>query len=184
MMGAAGFTSRRDLDFYSTPSECTEALVDFLNLPPCHIYEPACGEGFISKVLEQRGHRVTSTDIRETGFGTGGIDFLTASKIDCDAIITNPPFFLSVAFIEKALSETKVVAMLLKSQYWHSAKRFSLFNKHKPSYILPLTWRPDFYHKKGAPTMEILWTVWNGSEYCQYIPLRRPAKKETQLNLL
>lgn len=31
----------------------------------------------------------------------------------------------------------------------------------EPSYVLPLTWRPDFLYgaKSGRPTMELLWTV-------------------------
>jgi hypothetical protein len=51
--------------------------------------------------------------------------------------------------------------MLLKSQYWHAAKRHQLFNTHTPAYILPLTWRPDFMfgERGGAPTMDVLWTV-------------------------
>ncbi|MCY1166572.1 hypothetical protein D9M73_65140 [compost metagenome] len=170
---------RRALDFYPTPPEATQALLGFWCLPPCVIWEPACGDGAMSKVLEQRGYRVVSTDLRETGFGQGGIDFLAAAPRECDAIVTNPPFNLSEAFIRRALSVTPCVAMLLKSQYWHAAKRFQLFDDCPPSFILPLTWRPDFMNgeRGGAPTMDVLWSVWTpGGNQTIYRPLPRPAR--------
>lgn len=42
----------------------------------------------------------------------------------------------------------KPFAMLLKAQYWHAAKRAQLFCEVPPSYVLPLTWRPDFLFKE------------------------------------
>lgn len=68
------------------------------------------------------------------------------------------------------------MAMLLKSQYWHSKSRYSLFKEYAPAYILPLTWRPNFAPEKGSsPTMEVLWTVWiKGDVGSKYVPLIRP----------
>src|SRR5687767_5473180 len=137
---------RHESDFYPTPSECTRALVDFLNIgKETVIWEPACGNGAMSKVLEAYFTSVISTDIRpDCGFGIGGVDFLLSEKRS-NCIITNPPFDISHAFIERCFDlEIEIYAMLLKSQYWHSKSRLSLFKKTKPSYILPLTWRPNF----------------------------------------
>ena len=153
--------SRRALDFYPTPKNVTIALLDFLCLPLDYkVWECACGNHAMSDVIFERGYEVIATDI------TQGDDFLLTHR-ECDAIITNPPFNLSRQFIEKAVGEAKVVAMLLKSQYWHSSGRLSLFEKHPPTYVLPLTWRPDFLEherkpgdKKGSPTMEVAWSVW------------------------
>jgi len=158
----SGVNKRRELDYYPTPPNVTHALMRFLTLTPCQIWEPACGDGSMSKVLEQCGHTVYSSDIRETGYGSGGIDFLNCRRADFDAIITNPPFVLSENFIRHALIQVPVVAMLLKSQYWHAAKRVTLFTDHPPAFVLPLTWRPDFMggERGGAPTMEVHWTVW------------------------
>lgn len=93
--------------------------------------------------------------------GHGGVDFLSAER-ECDAVITNPPFNISEQFIKHALCQAETVAMVLKSQYWHAAKRAPLFIEHPPAYVLALTWRPDFMggERGGAPTMEALWTVW------------------------
>jgi hypothetical protein len=170
--------SRREMDFYPTPGEVTIALLDFLALPSCVIWEPACGDGAMSRVMQQRGHQVISTDLRHTGFGIGGIDFLNAQHRNCDAVITNPPFNVADQFIRKALSLAPVVAMVLKSQYWHAQKRFDLFDQLPPAWVLPLTWRPDFLNgaRGGAPTMDCIWTVWRvGDTDTKYKPLRKPA---------
>lgn len=173
--------NRRELDFYPTPPEVTIALMDFLDLPKGTIWEPACGDGAMSKVLESYGHQVISTDIRSDVYGTGGVDYFTTAH-NCDAIITNPPFNTSEEFIRKAIGEAKVVAMVLKSQYWHAKKRFELFKKYPPAYVLPLTWRPDFLsgEKGGAPTMECIWTVWD-TDYegpTVYHPLKKPELQQ------
>ena len=165
--------NRRSLDFYPTPPECTVALMEFLNLSPCIIWEPAAGDGAIVKVLESYGHKVIATDI-QTGY-----DFLKTVGT-ADAIITNPPFNLSHEFILKALHDAPIVAMVLKSQYWHAKKRFDLYKQNPPSYVLPLTWRPDFMGGEGggSPTMEVHWTVWiKGNTGCKYIPLKKPENK-------
>ena len=127
--GSPSKRKRRDLDFYPTPPECTHALMKFLKLEPCTIWECAAGSGAMAKIIELYDHKVISTDLQT------GQNYLT-TQIEADAIITNPPFNLSEAFIKKAVSETKVVAMLLKSQYWHARKRLSLYNQFTPSFIL------------------------------------------------
>lgn len=174
---------RRALDFYPTPPEVTHALMKFLALSPCAIWEPACGDGAMSTVLSAYGHAVYSSDIRDTGFGVGGVDFLTAPAHQYHAIITNPPFNKSEAFIRCALQQAPIVAMLLKSQYWHAKKRKALFDEYVPAAILPLTWRPDFLNgeRGGAPTMECLWTVWLPNDNrAIYQPLERPPIAATK----
>lgn len=160
--------SRRALDYYPTPPEATHALVRFLHDndlidPHAYIWEPACGDGAMAEVISSYGHRVVSTDIRHTGYGIGGIDYLLRPADEpVKAIITNPPFAQAEDFIRKAAGESPLVAMLLKSQYWHASKRTKLFTDHPPAWVLPLNWRPDFLagERGGAPTMDVIWTVW------------------------
>jgi len=80
---------RRELDFYPTPKDVTVALMDFLNLDPCVVWECAAGNGAMSNVIKSYGHNVIETDIAT------GHDFLALTDIKADAIITNPPFNLS-----------------------------------------------------------------------------------------
>lgn len=186
--GAGYNTSRRALDYYPTPPEVTVALLRFLKLPrETKVWEPACGKGSMSKVLELYFDEVTSSDIMEGNYGNY-YDFLSNNGglfSPASAIITNPPFNLSERFITKALTLSPVVAMLLKSQYWHAEKRRQLFLTHPPAYVLPLTWRPDFLFdereagKKGKPTMEVLWTVWiDGHRQCHYRPIPKPEMQK------
>ena len=163
LTNSSSINKRRELDFYPTPANVTRALLDFLKLPTSTtIWEPACGDGAMAEVIMDYGYGVQSSDLRNTGYGDGNIDFLHSYRNDIDAIITNPPFASSEYFIIHALNQVPLVAMLLKSQYWHAKKRTALFNEHPPAWILPLTWRPDFMggERGGAPTMEVLWTVW------------------------
>lgn len=188
LTGGAGKDKRRELDFYPTPKNVTRALMDFMFKEDrfdfnTSIWECACGDGSMSEVLKEYCPAVYSSDLRSTGYGEVA-DFLhTNRKGEFNAIITNPPFNLSAQFIEKAVGEADFVCMLLKSQYWHAKNRFNLFVNNPPMYVLPLTWRPDFLEherkegeKKGAPTMEVAWSVWKrGSKDTKYQPLIRPV---------
>lgn len=168
---------RRELDFYPTPPEVTHALMQRFKWPKMLIFEPACGDGSMSEVLKSYRHSVYSSDLRETGYGQGGEDFL-ASDGEWDAIITNPPFCLSEQFITHAVEQAPLVAMVLKSQYWHSRKRAYLFQTRPPAYVLALTWRPDFMNgaSGGSPTMDVLWSVWiEGNTDTRYGLLNKPS---------
>lgn len=174
IIGANPANGRSEMDFYPTPPEATIALLDFLNLEKsCVIWEPACGEMDMAEVIQQEGYSVIATDLRT------GHDFLTAPMRDCDWIITNPPFSVADKFIERCAEHGKPFALLLKSQYWHAAKRTELFRKIKPSFVLPLTWRPNFLFKKkskASPLMDVMWCVWEppyASQNTIYYPLER-----------
>ncbi len=170
---------RSGTDFYPTPPEVTIALLNFLGIPKDQIiWEPACGEGHMSKIIESLGYEVISTELYETGYGLNGIDFLDCEPRESDWVITNPPFKESAKFIERAVELGKPFAFLLKSQYWHARGRTDLFNQYKPKYVLPLNWRPDFHFGKkgGSPTMECVWTVWGSkpSKATEYYILSKP----------
>ena len=170
---------RSESDYYPTPSEVTDALMNFLLLPSkLKIWEPACGENHMVDVIRRRGYEVIGTDINM------GVDFLTAEIPDgVDWIITNPPFSIADKFIGRCLEHKKPFALLLKSQYWHAKKRFELFREHPPAYVLPLTWRPDFLFKQrggGSPLMDVMWCVWVPCErkHTIYAPLRKPSTED------
>lgn len=173
IVGGNSAYKRSESDFYPTPSDVTVALLDFLRLPTgTRIWEPACGENHMVSVMRLRAYDVLATDIQT------GTDFLTAPLCPCDWIITNPPFSLADKFIERCVEHGKPFAMLLKSQYWHTKKRLPLFRKYPPTYICPLTWRPDFTFKtrgKGSPLMDVMWVIWTQGE-TRYIPLERPTE--------
>ena len=165
--------NRSKYDFYPTPSDVTEGLLQVLNgCFVCDIiktvWEPAAGTGSITKVLEEHGLKVISTDIQS------GHNFLTDdAPAEYDMIITNPPFSLADQFIRKAYSYGKPFAFLLKCQFFHAKKRYKLFEECRPSMIFPLTWRPDFTGG-GSSLMDMMWVVWIGkTKYTFYNPIGR-----------
>lgn len=182
---------RKPQDFYATPVDVTQVLCERMALDrqplPLLIREPCCGEGHISEVLRHYGHTVDSSDIRHTGYGSGGVDYLASRDhshtYPYDAVITNPPFSDAEAFIRRALEDAPLVAMLLPSGFWHARGRSRLFESRPPQAILALTWRPAFLEaERGkSPLMNCIWTVWadldNGRAEgcCTYHTIDRPA---------
>lgn len=159
MIGGNPSGKRPETDFYPTPQEVTETLLRFLNIPTTMVIgEPACGEMDMADALRRNGYSVIATDIAL------GQDFLIEPLAACDWIITNPPFVISDKFIQRCAEHEKPFALLLKSQYWHARKRYDLFEKFRPSFVCPLTWRPDFQFKsekkRGSPLMDVQWCVW------------------------
>lgn len=166
-------------DFYATPYSCTQALlsVEYGSIPG-HVWEPACGDGAICDVLNKWGIEHFASDIEDRGyvFLDQIIDFTVAFPPPSNAIITNPPFNMAEAFIRRAsLLGIDYMALLLKATFWHAAKRQELFELWKPARIYAITWRPDFL-KKGAPTMDCIWCVWDGrgEDDPTYHLLRKP----------
>ena len=66
---------RAPFEFYPTPPEATRALLSVEKFDGS-IWEPACGDGAISKVLQKANYSVVSTDLINYGFGESGQDFL------------------------------------------------------------------------------------------------------------
>jgi hypothetical protein len=176
--GSGGKSQRRENDFYPTPWEATVALLKEVKFPR-RVWEPACGDGAIYRVLDAFGHAVICSDICPGMNGAHARDFLVYDEPignHMDAIITNPPFKLAAPFIEMAAEYGVPFAFLLKTQFWHAANRLPLFNEIPPTQVLPLTWRLDFTGG-GAPTMDCAWFVW-GIPGQAYKPLPKPRPEE------
>jgi len=139
-----------DYDFYATHYESVELFLTKCKergfVLPEKIWEPACGRGHISKVLEKDGHDVLSTDLIQRDYGKGNIDFLKFTKENLPeeykpylkCIFTNPPYAFSLPFIEKSLElldNDGICIMFLKTTFLESQKRVSLFKKHKLKYV-------------------------------------------------
>ena len=148
-------------DFYPTPKEATQALLDREKFKG-NIWECACGDGAMSKVLIQNGYTVDSTDLVDRGYGKPNIDFLTQdySMMDIDNIITNPPFNLSTEFTIKALSLAKAkVAMLNKLSFLEGINRKNkVFIQNKLKNIWVFSRRVKF---GGNGLMAFAWFVFD-----------------------
>jgi hypothetical protein len=174
----AGQKRRPPDDFFPTERAATVALLRQFGplLRPGAVWEPACGAGHIAKVLVEHGLSVVASDLNDRGYGTPARDYLTAAPPPLlRAIVTNPPFKFAEQFIRKAVGEAEVVAMLLKSDYWHTKGRMKLFEELKPRWEAKLTWRIDFTGQ-GRPIMNCSWNIWTRgwSGDCSVVLLLKP----------
>lgn len=189
MLGASGY-ERVEGDFYPTGPENLDCLATFLDLSAMSVWEPACGEGHLSKRLTQLCRGVVSSDLYDRGYGTAGIDFLKSTKLPPvllgsygpgrPGIITNPPYGDMVElFVRHALELTRphggVVAMFLRNEWdMSSDDRPDLFEGH-PAYAMKVcvTKRPRWVaFKKGdkSPRHNYAWYVWDWSKPAGALP--------------
>jgi len=169
-IGARNFaqTEREQRDYYASPPKVIDDLFKVEKFSD-NIWECACGEGHLSKRMEELGKKVYSTDLIDRGYGIGGIDFLLEGKEWKGDIITNPPYRLAQQFVEQALSLIPIgnkVAMLLKIQFLEGKSRKKIFEKYPPKKIYVWSGRiscalngkfEDIKH--GSPMM-FAWYIW------------------------
>jgi hypothetical protein len=156
---------RASEDYYATDPKAIDALFAVESFTGV-IWEPACGEGHLSRRMKELGKDVTSTDLIDRGYGEGTWDFLQSDKasMNCD-IITNPPYSFAQEFCEKAFSyNPNKVAMFLKLTFLEGCRRKKFFAEHPPRYVYVFSRRIDCYkngdfsHKTGA--VAYAWFVW------------------------
>jgi hypothetical protein len=187
LLGCASATNVREPnDFYTTPHECTEALIAAEgNRMPMTVWDPCCGNGDISVVLAGSGRQVISTDLVDRGFGRGDVDFLKIEKPLAKAIVTNPPFGPAEAILRHAVAIGVEYLVFLHKAHWLNAQARAAMIETVwcPARCWLLTWRPDF-KGQGAPTMDCSWFVFERSSMnrrswaCGI--LRPPAQRRTR----
>ncbi len=133
------------------------------------IWEPACGDGAISRPFQAAGHEVISSDLVDRGFGETGIDFLMEWRPRAPNIVTNPPFKLAVPFVRQALHlSTAKTAMLLKIAFLEGIERAELFAKSPLARVHVFSQRLAFVpggssearKLDGGGMMAFAWFIW------------------------
>lgn len=165
MIGSRAVGARRGDDFYPSPPYAVEALCDVEEFTG-PIWEPACGDGAISRVLQARGYSVVSTDLCERGFGQARVDFLLEHTALAPNIVTNPPFKNSEAFARHALMlATGKVAFLLRLVWLAGKSRSTLFASAPLargwvfSSRLPMMHRHDYDGPRSSSAIDFAWFV-------------------------
>jgi len=72
-------------DYFPTPAWTSHAPIENEKFVG-EIWECACGDGAMSKVLALSGNRVVSSDLYRRGFGEAGVDFLAADRKAADKV--------------------------------------------------------------------------------------------------
>lgn len=189
IMGArnGAIEERDEYDFYATDPDALELFLDKFNkdgecLSEC-VWEPACGNGHLSKKLESRGYIVHSSDIVEREYPCEIKDFLTSGDYWQGDILTNPPYKYAKEFVLKALDSVdngRKVIMFLKCQFLEGQNRYKdLFSKYPPKYIYVHSGRQNCakggnFEKYTSATLCYCWFVWQkgfkGETILRWIP--------------
>ena len=163
-------------DFYETPSWATELILDKLlsdkviNINE-EILEPCCGAGAISKVLENKGFKVYSSDLQEEDFiyGKKGYNVYSLPDNLCETIITNPPYNQmtknNMLYEFLRISKRKVI-LLLNIYYLSSSDRYEMLKNSHLQYVYIHSDRVTMYpfgkeKPKSTGTKMFAWFVWD-----------------------
>lgn len=165
-VGSHSHEDRGD-DFYATHRVAVDSLlaIETISAYP-KIWEPACGDGAISKVLKASHHNVYSSDLVDRGYGKVQ-DFFKPTKRTADLIVTNPPFRLAREFVDVALERAPVVMMLLRLAFLEGGARMpwfqngSLARVHVSSRRLPMMHRDGWTGPKAGSAVAHAWFVWD-----------------------
>jgi hypothetical protein len=162
---------RVDNDYYATHPDSTKALLEKFEI--CYpALEPSCGEGHISKLLDET--KTDSYDLVYRGYGKGGYDFLTTNfDKKYNTVITNPPFKLFKEFVKKGLEvSNEYVIMFGKLQALEGMDRATYFEQTPLKYVYVFKKRQQPLRngseideltgkKMASSTMAFAWFIWD-----------------------
>lgn len=147
-------------DFYPTPTNATMELLAREKFDG-DIWEPACGDGAISKLLKQQGYEVYSSDLVDRGYGDAHFDFLNSWR-QHDNIVTNPPFNIGTKFAIHSLHcSRKKVALFQKLTFLEGKeRREKLYSLNKLKKVYVFSERQAFGDYKGG-MLAFAWFVFD-----------------------
>lgn len=173
IIGATGHSKqqRAEHDYYATDPMTIVSLFSQEQFAD-KIWEPACGEGHLSKMMRWKYRKaVRESDVVDR-MGNEVLDFLKldSAKQHWDGdIITNPPYKYAKEFVEKALDiiyDGHKVAMFLKLTFLEGQQRRQLFAKAPPKTVYVFSKRQlcarngDFDTYKANSCVCYAWFVW------------------------
>lgn len=166
-----------DFDFYETPKWATEKAIEAMLIDGIinkydNIYEPCCGAGAITDVLEIYGfENIKKSDIQTKDYikGEKGIDVYDIEDNCCEVVFTNPPYDLMTKnnmLQEFQRISTKKVILLLNIFYLSSKDRKQMLEQSHLRHIYIHSDRVTMYpygkeKPKNGGTKMFAWYVWD-----------------------
>ncbi len=165
--------TRRDGDFYATPSWCVDLLVDALPPFTGRVVDAGCGEGAILDALVGNAYELDhllgierspqlAAAAAAKSYSVVNADFLTYFDRITHAVIMNPPYKLAKEFIDQAMRLVQLndgfVAALLRLPFLASQKRRHWWQDN-PADVYVLSKRPSFTGK-GTDSCDYAWFIW------------------------
>lgn len=163
---AVDYENQEKDHFYPSPPLATETLLSVEKFTG-PIWEPACGDGAISKVLIANGHEVISSDLVDRGYGESRIDFLMEWQPRAPNIITNPPFKFVAPFIRNSLAlTTGKVALLLRLACLEGIERGEIYRTSPLARVWVYSsrlqiWRNGDRTSSAGGMIAFAWFVWD-----------------------
>lgn len=154
--------NRKKNDFYPTPGWVIDSILDRVTFDG-PVWEPACGNGAISKKLISRGYDVRSTDLYDYGYGFPDNDFLQMQE-PWDNIITNPPFNISTKFALHGLNVVRHKLVLFNKLTFFEGKerKVKLFSQKKLEKVFVFSERVNFLKDEATGGMlSFAWFVFD-----------------------
>ena len=162
-------SERQNEDYYATDPKAVKFLLELEKFNGI-IWECACGEGHLSKEMEEMGFEVFSTDLIDRGYGNGIYDFLGPENNEVLEIniITNPPFRYANDFIRKGMSilvKGYKMALFLPIRYLEGKERKQIFKQFPPKKVLVTSSRINCskngeFDTMGGTAIGYAWFVW------------------------
>ncbi len=151
-------------DFVQTPPVAVRLLLEREQFDGV-TWEPAAGRGAISKVLEESGMSVRSTDLLHYDYGKSGVDFFKSKRV-FDNIVTNPPYSLMVKFIAHGhtLFRKKMALLLPLTALGSSQVRVIAISNPPPARIYAFIKKipyVDYQDQERSSTFPHMWVVWD-----------------------
>lgn len=114
------------MDNCQTPPYALDPLIPFLKSANIHtIWEPAVGEGYLSRALRLSGFDVVDTDINDK-YGELH-DFFKYEAGGYDAIVTNPPYSMKSEWTFRCFQLRKPWALLMPVEFLGTVKACEMF---------------------------------------------------------
>ena len=134
-------------DEFFTPKYALNPLLPYLK-KEWKIWECAWGTGALAKHLKEKGFNVLDEDV----------DFLDFD-LDCDVLITNPPYSKKLEFLRRAFEIGKPFAFLMPLTTLEGIKRGKLFGDNGIQLIIPNR-RINFITPSGKGSGAWFQTAW------------------------
>ena len=169
---AFGTEPRQERDYYATDPAALEKFIEAFkadgNSIAWQVWEPACGEGNLTKVLAEQRHVVYESDIYDYG-ENDVFDFLDSDKQFNGDILTNPPYKIAKQFVQHGMTlipDGNQVIMLLRIQFLESKGRHEWFKNSPPKFVYVHSsrikiWKDnDNVKYPGTQPLCYAWYVW------------------------
>lgn len=135
------------LDYFPTPPWATRAACEFLSaelgedLSFQTCWEPACGEGYMSRPLGEYFGDIVASDVQRYGDYHELFDFTLGGEPLCrpEWIFTNPPFQLAAEFVRLSIERaSRGVVMFVRGAFTEGDGRYhELFTPEvRPAYVV------------------------------------------------